>query len=135
MLSHVVVHKIQSLASAALLAAPLTLLPLVADAQQEGGAYPMFADEIARLPEVHLARAEEYEGKAVSYRKEAARQRKLLGDSITGNREPKRANTDPMILEMRRHYEAYIEKLEAVALEAERFSTFHRKQWETLRGK
>ncbi|MBK9968068.1 MAG: hypothetical protein IPP07_25625 [Holophagales bacterium] len=135
MLSHVVVHKIQSLASAALLAAPLTLLPLVADAQQEGGAYPMFADEIARLPEVHLARAEEYEGKAASYRKEAARQRKLLGDSITGNREPERANTDPMILEMRRHYEAYIEKVEAVALEAERFSTFHRKQWETLRGK
>jgi hypothetical protein len=25
--------------------------------------------------------------------------------------------------------------VEAVALEAERFSTFHRKQWETLRGK
>lgn len=113
----------------------LGLVPFVASAQVEGGAYPVYSDEVAQLPEVHLAKAASLEKEASAFTREAEGLRDELRYLTDGTREPERANRDPVMLEMRRRLESYIEKLEAVAREGRSLAAFHASRWEALTGK
>lgn len=124
---------IRSAAPAALVVV-VGLVSVVASAQVEGGAYPVYSDEVAQLPEVHLAKAAALEKEASAFAREAERQKDELRYLADGTREPEKANRDPVILETRKRLESYIEKLEAVAREGRALAGFHASRWEALTG-
>ena len=113
----------------------LGLVPFVVSAQVEGGAYPVYSDEVEQLPEVHLAKAAALEKEASAFTREAERQRGELRYLTEGTREPEKAKRDPVILELRKRLESYIEKLEVVAREGRSLAAFHASRWEALTGK
>ncbi len=117
----------------------LTASPLVGApaAAQKTPASPEQKGEtikIAVTPADHLALAKEYAAKAATYRKEAAVHRKML-DEYLSQAVTERAEIDPGRKQMRAHCQGYIDKAEALAVEAEKFADFHRMRAAELQGK
>lgn len=90
---------------------------------------------VPQTPEEHFARAAEYERKAKEYRQEAARHRKMLEDERKALPPKLKSGPEPgWIAKMRRHCEGYIQKAQALALEADHFAEYHRMRGKEMQG-
>ncbi len=93
---------------------------------------------VPKTPAEHLARAAEYDQKAVKLREDVGMHRKMFAEYEKSQGSPslqsKTGRELPWITKMRSHCDAYIQAEEKLAAEAERFAEFHRMRAAEMKG-
>lgn len=134
---HPIIRTARPFALAAILAAPLLLgtsSVLAGPQARAATAEKKGAVTLRKTPEEYLATAEEYKKKAAASRAEAAAHRKMLEQYKEGFTAVEgQLEEDSYVKNMRLHCEGYINKAEALAIEAETFADFYRARATELR--
>lgn len=126
-------RSVRYLSFVILLAAPFSLLPSAALADGPAKAPASAAVKPADTSEEHLAKAAEYAKKATGYRAEAAVHQKMLAEYRGQAVSEGDSGNDRKAMQV--HCEGYFKKAEALAIEAEKFSDYHRMRAAELKGK